>query len=422
MGSLCLCLAVSGSVAHGGGEAASGHANRLEAAHTGWLDVAAVTTVYRENSHAEVIVGRLLDTHTLDGKGRVSPLRLRTLYTDQVPENDTSRRAAAAHGSAITDRPADAIAQGKRHVEGVLLIAEHGDYPRSETGAIQYPKRRLFEQILVGFDHAGKVAPVFIDKHIADTWQDIEWIYNVARQRGIPLMAGSSVPLAWRQPAIDVRRGAKLEQIVAVSFHTLDSYGFHALEMVQALAERRAGGETGVSQVRCLTGDAVWQAGRDGVYDTTLLDAALNRMTWKRFAERPLHEAVSDPTLFEIHYQDGLKAFVLTLSNVVREWAAAWRCEGGEPEATLFRLQEDRPFMHFSLLLTGIERMMLSGKPAWPVERTVCTSGMLDALLQSRLRKGVWMKTPHLGQGYTSAWDWAEFMASIPGKSPFSSE
>ena len=98
MGSLCLCLAVSGSVAHGGGEAASGHADRLEAAPTGWLDVAAVTTVYRENSHAEVIVGRLLDTHTLDGKGRVSPLRLRTLYTDQVPVNDTSRRAAAAHG------------------------------------------------------------------------------------------------------------------------------------------------------------------------------------------------------------------------------------------------------------------------------------------------------------------------------------
>lgn len=408
MGTLCLCLAVSGPAVRADAEAAP----------TGRLDVAAVTTVYRKNSHAELIVGRLLDTHTLDGKGRVSPLRLRTLYTDQVPENDTSRSQAKVHGFALVDKAADAIAeaQGKPRVRGVLLVAEHGDYPRSEAGSLLYPKRRLFEQVLAGFDRAGKVAPVYIDKHIADNWQDIAWIYGAARERDIPLMAGSSVPLVWREPAVDVRRDAKIQQIVAVSYHTLDAYGFHALEVVQSLAERRVGGETGIAQVRCLVGDAVWQAGRDGVYDAKLLDAALNRMTWKRFAERPLEEAVKEPSLFEIHYQDGMKAFVLTLPGVVREWAAAWRYEGGESEATLFRLQEDRPYLHFSLLLTGIERMMVTGKPAWPVERTVYTSGMLDALLQSRLQKGIWIQTPHLAQGYASDWDWAEFMASMPEK------
>ena len=410
MGALCLCLALAALAARAGADAAP----------AGRLDVAAVTTVYRKNSHADLIVGRLLDTHTLDGKGRVSPLRLVSLYTDQVPENDTSRSLAKAHGFALADKPADAVvdAADRLKVKGVLLVAEHGDYPRSETGSLLYPKRRLFEQVLAGFDRAGEVAPVYIDKHVADNWQDIEWIYNAARQRKIPLMAGSSVPLAWREPAVDVRRDAKIQQIVAVSYHTLDAYGFHALEAVQSLAERRAGGETGVAQVRCLVGDAVWQAGRDGVYDAKLLDAALNRMTWKRFAERPLQEAVKDPSLFEIHYKDGVRAFVLTLPGVVREWAAAWSYEGGESEATLFRLQEDRPYLHFSLLLAGIERMVLTGKPSWPVERTVCTSGMLDALLQSRLKSGVWIQTPHLGQGYASAWDWAEFMSSIPEKAP----
>lgn len=411
MGILCLCVSVSGSDAC---------ANSLASATTGRLDVAAVTTVYRKNSHAELLVGRLLETHTLDGKGRVSPLRLRALYTDQVPENDTSRGLAAEHGFAIVDKPADAIfdAEGKRAVGGFLLVAEHGEYPRSATSSIQYPKRRLFEQVLAGFDRAGKVAPVYIDKHISDHWNDIEWIYSAARERGIPLMAGSSVPLAWRHPAADVRRGAKLEQIVAVSYHTLDSYGFHALEVVQALAERRAGGETGISKVRCLTGDAVWQAGSNGVYDVKLLGAALDRMDWKRFAERPLEEAVKNPSMFEIHYKDGTKAFVLTLPGVVREWAAAWRYEGGESEATLFKLQEDRPYMHFSLLLTGIERMMVSGKPSWPVERTVLTSGALDALLQSRQRGGEWISTPHLGRGYISDWDWADFMSSVPEPEP----
>lgn len=412
IGILCLCVSVSCSEAC---------ANNLASATTGRLDVAAVTTVYRKNSHAELLIGRLLDTHTLNGKGRVSPLRLRALYTDQVPENDTSRSLATEYGFKIVDEPAIAItnAAGKLAVNGVLLVAEHGDYPRSKTGDIQYPKRRLFEQVLAGFDGAGKMAPVFIDKHIADTWQDIEWIYTTSRERGIPLMAGSSVPLSWRHPALDVRRGAKLDQIVAVSYHTLDSYGFHALEVVQALAERRAGGETGISTVRCLTGDAVWRAGSNGVYDVKLLNAALNGMNWKRFAERPIEQVVKDPSMFEIHYKDGTKAFVMTLPGVVREWAAAWRYESGESGATLFQLQEDSPYMHFSLLLTGIERMMLSGKPSWPVERTVLTSGALDALLNSRRQGGEWIETPHLEIRYTCDWDWTEFISSIPEQEPY---
>ena len=54
-------------------------------------------------------------------------------------------------------------------------------------------------------------------------------------------MAGSSVPLTWRSPAVDVKRGSKLKQLVAVSYHTLDGYGFHALEAVQSLSGAQGG-------------------------------------------------------------------------------------------------------------------------------------------------------------------------------------
>src|SRR5690242_8590546 len=53
--------------------------------------VAAIVTVYRHNSHADVIVSRLLQTDTLDGKGKDSPLKLVSLYTDQRPAGDISR-------------------------------------------------------------------------------------------------------------------------------------------------------------------------------------------------------------------------------------------------------------------------------------------------------------------------------------------
>ena len=60
------------------------------------LSIAAVVTEYRHNSHADVIVSRLLLTDMLDGTGRDSPLKLASLYTDQRPPNDISRLLAAS--------------------------------------------------------------------------------------------------------------------------------------------------------------------------------------------------------------------------------------------------------------------------------------------------------------------------------------
>jgi sugar lactone lactonase YvrE len=382
--------------------------------------VAAVTTEYRHNSHADVIVSRLLQTDTLDGKGATPPLKLVSLFTDQVPKSDISRRLSKSHGFPIYKDVAGALTLGgsKLAVDGVLLVAEHGKYPASDTGQVQYPKRRLFGEVVDVFRKSGRVVPVFLDKHLSDNWQDAKWIYDTARRMKIPLMAGSSLPVLWRYPPADVRRGAKLKEIVAVSYHTLDAYGFHALEMVQCLAERRAGDETGVESVQCLTGKAVWDAGKRGVYDRKLLDAALSRLK-----ERPvpkgkrIEDLAREPVLFVINYRDGLRANVLTLNGAVAEWAVAWKDAEDRVESTLFWTQEARPFQHFTYLLLGIEKMMHTGRPAWPVERTLLTSGMLDALLQSKKAGGTVLKTPQLAAvRYRSEWNWRQPPPPPPGR------
>src|SRR5258708_3599920 len=137
-------------------------------------NVAAIVTVYFHNSHADVIASRLLQTYTLDGKGDESPLKLVSLYTDQKPENDISRLLAASHRFRMSETVEDALTlgTGKLAVDGVLLIAEHGNYPKSPTGNIQYPKRRLWEETLKVFRASGRIVPVFIDKHLADNWTD----------------------------------------------------------------------------------------------------------------------------------------------------------------------------------------------------------------------------------------------------------
>ena len=172
--------------------------------------VAVVTTVWRHNAHADVIASRLVQGNTLDGKGEFPKLKLVSAYVDQFPANDMSRRLATEHGFTIYDSVAKALTLGgdKLAVDGVLLICEHGDYPRSETGSIQHPKRRLFGEIVKVFETSGRVVPVFSDKHLEDDWQDIAWFYGEAQRLKIPLMAGSSLPTLWRYPEADVERGA----------------------------------------------------------------------------------------------------------------------------------------------------------------------------------------------------------------------
>ncbi|MFM8582792.1 MAG: hypothetical protein ACKOFW_14980 [Planctomycetaceae bacterium] len=382
--------------------------------------VAVLTTEWRQNSHADMIAGRILAGYALDGTGDFPRLKIASVYTDQVPAIDTSRRLAARHGVQVCDSIRQALTLGgpKLAVDGVLLIAEHGNYPESPSGQFQFPKRRFWEQLLAVFEESGRVVPVFHDKHLADNWTDAAWILEQIERHKIPVLAGSCVPLGWRDPALDTPRGEKLEEVLAVSYHRLDSYGFHGLEVLQALAERRAGGESGIAEVRCLEGDAVWQAGREGLYDPQLLTAVLARLKGQPLPpDKPLAQLVPRPVLMHLRYADGLKGNVLTLNHAVAEFAAGWRTGRGEREATLFRLQEDRPLMHFRQLVEAIERFITTGARGWPLERTILTSGALDELLQSRLAGGSPRATPQLLRKYTpSAIDWKQPPPAPPGR------
>ena len=383
--------------------------------------IAAVVTEYRHNSHADVIVSRLLLTHTLDEKGERPNLKLVSLYTDQVPESDTSRKWAKKFGVPIykTVEETLTLGTGKLAVDGVLLIAEHGKYPKNATGNTIYPKRRLFDAVQKVFRKTGQSVPVFVDKHLADNWADAKWLHDTARELKVPLMAGSSLPVLWRYPPMDVKRGAKLKEIVAVSYHTLDAYGYHALEMVQCLVERRSGGETGVKRVQCLSGDAVWRAMDEGIFDRKLLDAALKRLKHSPITRQPnrsLRELVKTPDMFVIKYRDGLKAFVLTLNGAVNEWGVAWKTTAGAQKSTTFWTQEARPYMHFTYLVKSTEKMFHTGKPTWPAERTLLTSALLDALLISKSKNGAVVPTDYLDFKYTSDWNWKQPPPPPPGR------
>lgn len=389
--------------------------------------VAAIVTVYNHNSHADVIVSRILQSHTLDGKGTWPnapwpDLQLASLYVDQSGPKDKSRQLATEHGFRLCGSIAEALTLGGTDlaVDGVLLIGEHGSYPLSDTGQIMYPRRRFFEETVAVFRRSGRTVPVFQDKHFTWNWEDAHWIYNTARQLRIPLMAGSSVPGTWRRPVLEMQRGTRATEAVALSYGPLEAYIFHALEALQCLAERRRGGETGVAAVQFMEGPAVWQARDAGRFDGAILEAALARRENKNRFKGRFEVAVKKPVACFIEYRDGFRATVLhDEHDGNNEWVVAWREQGKKDlPATLFWTQEERPLGHFAFLLQGVERMIHTGKPTWPVERTLLTTGVLAALFISRQRGGTRVETPQLAMRYKPTFTWQEPAPPPPGR-PF---
>ncbi len=368
--------------------------------------IAAVVTEYRDNSHADVIVTKFLEgCKSLDVDFRPRS-RVVSLYLDQTPPTDMGRAMAQKHHLHLAAGIRDALTLGtdRLAVDGVLLIGEHGTYPYNEIGQHLYPRRRFFEETAAVIRQAGRPVPVFSDKHLSYDWADAKWIYDTARELKIPFMAGSSLPLTWRRPELQVQRGAPLTEVLAVGYGGVEAYGFHALETLQCMAERRKGGETGVKAVQGLTGDAVWRAGATGRWSWDLLRAALSRADkgdLSALSEAEIRKRVTEPDVFLVEYRDGVRGTVLMLPGLTEDFLFAGRVKGVErPLSTLFWLQPGKPFAHFGRLCQAIDGMFVSGKPAYPVERTLLTTGILDRAMHSRARTGARLETPELAISY----------------------
>ncbi|MBX6311877.1 MAG: hypothetical protein IRY99_02990 [Isosphaeraceae bacterium] len=375
--------------------------------------IAAVTTVYHYLSHAYHIVGRFLDGFVVhDGRGfHRPPFEIASLFIEQTPANDLGRTKANRHGVRLAPSIADALTlgTGQLAVDGVLLIAEHGDYPYNEKLQKLYPRGRFFREVLEVFRGSGRGVPVFLDKHLSYDRAEARRMVEEAKALGVPLMAGSSLPVTWRLPPVEVPLGKTWREAVVASRGEIEIFGFHALETLQCMIERRdrKGRPQGVVAVTCLEGDDVWKAGDAGRWSWELLDRALSRshtlnpgdvrQNTRDFVPPPGRPTfLATPIAFLVEYADGLRAAALILNGHVDDTTFAGRLEGGSVVSTLFYLPAPPGAKFFDPLVLRIEDFFRSRKPPYPVERTLLTGGILDAALESRLQKGRRVETPDL--------------------------
>ncbi|MBL8866730.1 MAG: hypothetical protein JNK93_14315 [Planctomycetia bacterium] len=362
------------------------------AAAPGPKRVASINSVYYKLSHSYHIAGRLMFGYTVNGKPHKPNVRVARMFNDQYHADgkmqDLSRGLAKIKNFEIADTIAAALGgKGNLDVDGVLLICEHGDYPRNKLGQILYPRFEMFEQIVEVFKTSRKTVPVFVDKHLSYDFAKARKMYDTAKTMGFGLMAGSSLPVTWRRPEWEPDLGAKIREAVVCWYSDLEIYGFHALEVLQCLLERRAGGETGVKSVRTLQGNDVWNAWDRGEWDKGLAEAALRRSGSRDYGTPRDH--VEKPTAFLVEYLDGTRATLLNLPGYVADITAAVKVAGDpKPHATWFVLPLPPGARFFDPLTFHIESFLETGKSPYPVERTLLTSTLLDFLHRSMAEGG----------------------------------
>ena len=359
------------------------------------IKVAALVTEYFRGSHADVLITKILEGYDLYGKRTEPRVELASMYLEQVDEIDIGVGLAEKHGVPIFGSIGEALAVGGPgvNVDGVIIIAEHGVYLENELGQQLYPRRRFFEAAVAAMVSAGKFVPIFNDKHLDQLTVDATWMVATANRLGIPMLAGSTLPLAWRDPVVDWPLGVEISEAMIVAYGPIERYGFHSLEALQCMVERREGGETGVVSVQCLEGDAVWEAGREGRWSKALFSAALAAVPTEPDADA--ERDTLNPIAFLIDYTSGLRGTVILLDKFITSFGFAAQ-RGDEIDACEMFLQDYPPHGHFTFFLRQIETMMQTGKSPIPIERTLLTTCVLDKAMHSRWKDHARIETPDL--------------------------
>lgn len=378
--------------------------------------IALIGTEVRRHSHAQHFIDRFLVGYTWGGAWRRPEVDLVSLYIDQFPESDLARATARRHGVPIYPTIADALTLGtsKLAVDGVVIIGEHGKYPKNEKGQTLYPRYKFFKEIVNVFESSGRSVPVFNDKHLSTDWRECVEMVKDAKRLEFPFLAGSSLPVTRRMPAIDLPYNTPLAESVCAGYGGMDSYDFHGLETAQCMSERRKGGEVGIRRVLGLRGAKMWDYAAARPATVRLLVAALTRshnlpvkdgyptdtvsFDWAR-------SAFPEAWAYFIEHRDGFHTALFMLAihdfnyaGLNSKTGEIISCQMYLPMPTHGSTTAD----FFNPQIRHIERMIVENRAPYPVERTLLTSGMTLAGVESLHRGGQPVETSEMAVRYTA--------------------
>src|SRR5689334_11168084 len=338
-------------------------------------------------SHADWIVNKLLDGYWWQGAHTPSRVEVVSVYIHQLDTSLLGQKVCKAKNIPIFKTVKEAVTVGGKElaVDGVVIVAEHGNYPTDLKGHWLLPRWWIYQQVIQVFEQSKRSVPVFNDKHLSYNWDDAKWMFDKSRELNFPLTGGSSIPTYFRKPDIELAIDTPLKNSIVVGNTADEGAIFHCIDLLQAFVDRRKGGETGVKAVLSIRGPETWAWVERNSWAGSLLAAVR-----KKFDLKPEDlEEHRNSNVCVVEYNDGSKAAVLPGRGV--GWTFASEIEGQKDPTIVSMLGFPGPISQYhaaNAFEHWIIEMMLTGKEPFDAERLLLSTGIVNNYMESNWENG----------------------------------
>ena len=365
-------------------------------------------------SHADWIVNKLLDGYWWKGAYTPSQVDVVSVYINQLDTSLLGQKVCKAKNIPIFKTVGEAVTLGGNElaVDGVVIVCEHGNYPTDLKGHWLLPRWWIYQQVIRVFEQSHRSVPVFNDKHLSYNWDDAKWMFDKSRELHFPLTGGSSIPIYYRTPEIDLAPDTPLKNGLVIGDMADEGATFHCIDVLQSFMDRRKGGETGVKSVQSIRGPQSWKWVEANPWAHNLLEAV--RIKFDLPAGHFQHGGQTNPharqsNLCVVKYNDGTEAASISGSGV--GWTFAGDIEGQKDPTIISMLGWPGPISQFHAANAHehwLIEMMLTGKEPFNAERLLVSTGIVNYYMDSNWQDGRYsavgraIETPYMNMKYHS--------------------
>ena len=370
-------------------------------------------------SHADWIVNKLIDGYWWKGKATPSQVEVVSVYVNQFDTSLLAQKVCKAKNIPIYKTVGEAVTLGGKDlaVDGVVIVAEHGNYPKDLKGRWLLPRWWIYQQVMQVFEQSKRSVPVFNDKHLAYSWNEAKWMYDKSRELGFPLTGGSSIPIYYRTPEIELTPDTPLKNGLVIGGMADEGASFHCIDVLQSFMDRRKGGETGVKSVQSIRGPEAWNWVEANPWAHNLIEAVRKKFDLPpgHFEKGELtpqqakraHRRSMPTNLCIVEYNDGTKAASISGSGV--GWTFAGDIEGKTGPTIISMLGWPGPISQYHAANAHehwLIQMMLTGKEPFNAERLLLSTGITNHYMDSNWQDGKYsavgrvIETPFMDMKY----------------------
>ena len=246
-----------------------------------------------------------------------------SVYIHQLDASVLGQKVCKAKNIPIFKTVNEAVALSGKElaVDGIVIVAEHGNYPTDLKGHWLLPCWWIYQQVIKVFEQSKRLVLYLTTSTSPTTGDDAKWMFDKSRELNFSLTGGSSIPTYFRKPEIELAIDTPIKNSIVVGNTADEGAIFHCIDVLQAFVDRHKGGETGVKAVQSVRGPETWAWVERNAWAGNLLEAVRKEFDLKL---GDLQER-RNPNVCVVEYNDGSKAVVF-LSSVSVAIRTKWRC------------------------------------------------------------------------------------------------